>query len=230
MKSGSWAELLAHQRSTSKKCILEVSILLLTLALGNLQYLTREDVWFFFSRLGTGFRNGLYLCWLHAYQFPTNKATTNPIFSPIAILQRKKNPDLFHIVTKQTCHWCLSLSHPSLFGESNISLQDANTCCFLHVFGKMLEKKRPLGTDHTCLRDQWNQTKTPNSKLKPVSGFQRAAKLRLRDGIFLLPFTTEKYETQSCNEMNLHNFNIATKGTMPQTPETNTLTFPVAAM
>lgn len=44
------------------------------------------------------------------------------------------------------------------------------------------------------------------------------------------PSLQKNTRLRSCDEMNLHNFNIATKGTMPQTPETNILTFLVAAM
>lgn len=116
--------------------------------------------------LGTCFRDGLYVSlgsmptWLLSI-----KSLQNPL-SALIVIPKERKSLIFSFSSEKTCPRCLCFLHPSL-PAANISLQDTETSCFPLTLGKMLEKTRPMNTDHTCCREQvWNQPKKSSSEIQ----------------------------------------------------------------
>lgn len=121
-----------------------------------------------FLGLETCFRDGLYVpLGSMSTGLLSIKSLQNPPSALIVIPQRKSL--IFSFISEETCSRYLCFLHPSL-PAANISLHDTETSCFLLTLltlGKMLEKTRPLNTDHTCLRKQvWNQPKKSSSEIQ----------------------------------------------------------------
>lgn len=139
-----------------------------------------------FLGLETCFRDGLCV---PLGSMPTLLLSIKPLQNPpsalIIIPQRKKKPDFFHSAVKKLVpDASVSSILPFL---QQISLQDTETSCFPLTLGKMLEKTRPLNTDHTCLREQvWNQPKKSSSEIQTCLWLLKvkAANLRFQHSSF----------------------------------------------
>lgn len=102
---------------------------IVNLSFGKSEVLDTRERLILFPRLETCFRDGLYVpLWLHAYLVLVNKVTTKHTLSLIVIPKERKI--FISYSSEETCPRCLCFLYPSL-SAANISLQDAETSCFL---------------------------------------------------------------------------------------------------
>lgn len=142
-----------------------------------------------FPRLETCFRDGLCVpLWLHAYLAFINKITTKPTFSLIVIPKGRTSLIYFIRQCRNLCQ--MPLFPPSFPFCSKYLTPGCRDKLFSLNTWQNVRKYKTLNTDHTCPREQLNQTKKSSSEIQTCLWLLKVKVANLSSNT--VPFPTEK--------------------------------------